>query len=323
MEGRKMESRSAVTMISSPFLEDVAEIYLIRSEKNVLIDTGTGESPRKDIAPALESLGLSLADIHLILNTHGHPDHTGGNADIKEESGAQILIHSQDAVFIEDHESSFWKFIAPVTRVVRGEEFIEDEKRFFLNMAGPDLSVDQRVQDDDVVRIGNDVELQVIHIPGHTPGSVGFYWEKEGMLFTGDSLPGLHTENGGLPIIYDFSTYERSLERLQDLPVKVMLQAHPFRGFSLPPSPVKRGHEIKEYLQDCSLIAGMIRDAVSDLAQYANGVPFIEFADMVISRLPEKAKFKPMSKIPMPKYNALTILSAARLLNLDTLWPKH
>ena len=124
-----MKIHPAVTLISSPFQEDITEIYFIRSEKNVLIDTGTFESPERDIVPSLKDLDLTLEDIDIIVNTHGHPDHTGGDATIKGVSGAQILIHADDADFIEDHLSSFDKYIAPVTEAIVGKEYIPEENQ--------------------------------------------------------------------------------------------------------------------------------------------------------------------------------------------------
>jgi hypothetical protein len=89
-----------------------------------------------------------------------------------------------------------------------------------------------------------------------------------------------------------------------------MLQSHPFRGLSLPPSPIKQREEIKQYLRDCSQVAEWISEAVSRIAPDTFGKPFIEIADEVVASLPEEAGFKPMSQIPLPRFNALTILSA-------------
>ena len=62
-----------VTEIISPFPQGRIVLYLIRGERNAIIDTGTNITPEKDIAPILESMGLTLADIHLILNIHRAP----------------------------------------------------------------------------------------------------------------------------------------------------------------------------------------------------------------------------------------------------------
>lgn len=310
-----MEMHPVVTRISSPIFEESTEIYLIRSDRNVLIDTGIQHSPHNDIAPALGKFGLTLADIDLVLNTHGHPDHTGGNAIVKNESNAQIFIHSEDAIFVQDHERSYEQFIAPVSEVILGKEALKRDRANFLGMSGPDVFVDRPLENDDLIDLGKGCQLRVVHMPGHTSGCVGFYWEKEGILFSGDSLPGLHTENLGLPIISDFKAYDMTLDHMKGLAVRILLQAHPFRGLNLPPSPIKQGVEVDEYLQDCRQMAAWIRESVTRLAPYVKEMPFMDFADRVIAALPEKTDFKPMSQIPLPRYNALTILSA--LKNMD------
>jgi glyoxylase-like metal-dependent hydrolase (beta-lactamase superfamily II) len=114
-----MKIHPAVTQISSIFFSvERVEMYLIKSERNALIDTGIHQSPQNDIAPALKGLGLTLADIDLILNTHGHPDHTGGNATTKSVSNAQILIHTHDVILLQGHERSFELYFAPVLEAI-------------------------------------------------------------------------------------------------------------------------------------------------------------------------------------------------------------
>lgn len=79
-----------IVQVSAKFFDTTVEIYLIRGERNILIDTGIHQSPGKDILPILKVNGLTLSDIHLILNTHDHPDHTGGNSAIKAPGGSNI-----------------------------------------------------------------------------------------------------------------------------------------------------------------------------------------------------------------------------------------
>jgi hypothetical protein len=94
------------------------------------------------------------------------------------------------------------------------------------------------------------------------------------------------------------------------------MQSHPFRGLSLPPSPIKQGEEVEKYLQECQQMAAWIIEAVSSVYPDAADKPFIELADDIIASLPKEAGFKPMSQIPPPRYNALTILSAIKQTGL-------
>ena len=127
-----------VTEIISPFPQGRIVLYLIRGERNAIIDTGTNITPEKDIAPILESMGLTLADIHLILNTHGHFDHTGGNHVIKNSGNAEIFIHKEDEAMVSEHERYFNEFFAPTAEKVLGKEYIKKEWEGFSQMAGPE-----------------------------------------------------------------------------------------------------------------------------------------------------------------------------------------
>jgi hydroxyacylglutathione hydrolase len=135
--------------------------YLIGCEstkKGAIIDPG-GEEDR--VLKAVKKEGF---DIEYIINTHGHLDHVCGNEKIKEATGAQIIMHEDDAEF-----------------------FNRDEVRNFFSVLGLKESppVDKTVKDGDFIEIG-EVKLKVIHTPGHTPGGVCLYNAPD--LFTGDTL---------------------------------------------------------------------------------------------------------------------------------------
>jgi hydroxyacylglutathione hydrolase len=99
-----------------------------------------------------------------IVNTHGHPDHTCGNARVKELTGAGIVMHEAD-----------------------DRMFNSPEGRQMAQQMGftPSPPADQRVVDGDRISAGL-VSLEVIHTPGHSPGGICLL--AEGNLFTGDTL---------------------------------------------------------------------------------------------------------------------------------------
>lgn len=105
------------------------------------------------------------AVVKYILNTHGHPDHTLANRALSSMLGAPTAMHGDDVDFFASAEG----------RQVAGEQ---------LGLAPPDPA-DIRLAHGDRLAVGG-LEIEVIHTPGHSPGSVCFL--VDGNLFTGDTL---------------------------------------------------------------------------------------------------------------------------------------
>ncbi len=100
-----------------------------------------------------------------IINTHGHIDHIGANKGVKDATGAQILIHEADAKMLINSASNL---------------------SFLMGSGVTSPAADQLLKDGDKIKIGNTVELDVIHTPGHSPGGVCL---KTGdIIFVGDTL---------------------------------------------------------------------------------------------------------------------------------------
>jgi glyoxylase-like metal-dependent hydrolase (beta-lactamase superfamily II) len=119
----------------------------VETKEAIIVDPGTDrETEVKKILREIESNGFK---IKCIVNTHGHPDHTGGNKFFKEATGAPILIHEYDASMLR----------------------------------GP--FADQTLRDGDSVQVGA-VLLRVLHTPGHSQGSISLIGRD--FVFTGDTL---------------------------------------------------------------------------------------------------------------------------------------
>jgi glyoxylase-like metal-dependent hydrolase (beta-lactamase superfamily II) len=135
--------------------------YLVYCKETLdcaIIDPG---SEAERIFPLIVELGLKPA---VILNTHGHIDHTGANKDVKERFNVPLCIHSLDSPMLE-----------------KVHEF---ELSFFLG-AKESPPADRLLKHNDTIRFGKS-RLRVVHTPGHTPGSVSFL--GNGALFSGDTL---------------------------------------------------------------------------------------------------------------------------------------
>ncbi len=135
--------------------------YLIQSETShnaILIDAGEAPQP---ILNKIQSLGLELV---YLINTHGHGDHIAGNATIIRETGAKLLIHPLDEPYLRDPTLNLSAFLGARLESPPADGFLEE---------GDEVTVD-------------DIRLQVLHTPGHTPGHITLVGEN--LAFVGDVI---------------------------------------------------------------------------------------------------------------------------------------
>ena len=131
-----------------------------RTKEAMVVDPGG--QPEK-IAEVLDILGANLKYIFV---THCHADHIGGITELKKLKGGKILVSRDDAEGLFNEEINL---------------------AYIINMEKPELEADSRLDDDDLIHVG-DIDFKVIATPGHTKGGLCLYSEKEGMVFTGDTL---------------------------------------------------------------------------------------------------------------------------------------
>ena len=171
--------------------------YLIIDEKNkkaALIDPAKGSKDK--ILSFLEKNDLSL---EAILITHSHFDHIGDVRSLQEKTKACVYIHKEDEKNLEKPGADG---IAPF-------EEIEGAK------------ADKNVKENDLIEIG-DLKIEVIHTPGHTPGGVCYYLEKEKILFSGDTLFSGTIGNLSFPTCSEKDMWI-SLKKLSSLPVDTIV----------------------------------------------------------------------------------------------------
>ena len=167
--------------------------YDARTLECAIIDPGA--EPEK-IFPVITHLGLKPK---MILNTHGHIDHVGANVDMKERFDVPLLIHRLDQPLFEAMKDSELSLMLGAKESPAPDGFLEDGQ---------------------VITVGK-ASFVVIHLPGHSPGSVGFH--GHGTLFSGDTL---FSEGVGRTDLAGGSRkdLERSIRtRLHTLPPKTLV----------------------------------------------------------------------------------------------------
>ena len=138
-------------------------IYIYHDgEAGVIIDAGCSDA---DIQAIKSFLAENNIEVRAILLTHGHFDHIIGLDKLKNLTSAQTLCHEAEKQMIESPEINL--------SITTGQNISVTANRFF--------------EDGDFFIIG-DTTLKVIHTPGHTKGGVCYYDEKNGNIFTGDTL---------------------------------------------------------------------------------------------------------------------------------------
>lgn len=282
-------------------------IYLVKGGCNALIDAGPPQGSASVLASALEPFGVTPSNIDQLLLTHGHVDHVGGIPHLRAGGRPLISIHREDACFLSDHARAFDLFYRLADGLLSGKEDMSEEKKAFLLGAGPEYTPDRLLDDNDTIDLGAGVELRVVGLPGHSKGSVGYYWEKEGILIAGDSIPALGGLDGSFPIIQYLDDYMKSIDRVMQLDLRTLAFTHGYRGVRLPPSTTRRGGEIREYLRDAMDAARSLAEAVHRESGRGNDVPLREVTDRVIAAMPPAMKFVPLAKQFSPRFSAMTV----------------
>jgi len=129
--------------------------FLIEAEKNAIVDLGSLETAKR----------IAFDEICCIILTHVHYDHTAALGHLKLGDKTVVMMHEADAKAIGSNASA----------------------AHFFGGSAPQFHVDTLLKDGMEIELG-DITLQVIHTPGHTPGSICLHEAQSKSLFSGDTI---------------------------------------------------------------------------------------------------------------------------------------
>ena len=216
---------------------------LLGRDRDILVDSGMGVAA---LRPVLDRLSSRT---RFVFTTHAHIDHVGSHPEL---TNCEILAHPAEADELARPSQQGLRFpkrsaeeIAALRASgIEPSEFMLDAVPF----AGFDLESYRRgpvkptrlVSEGDVVETG-DREFHVLHLPGHSPGSIALWEHSSGSLFSGDAIyDGVIVDNLSGS---DVEVYRETMKRLAELPV-----AQVFGGHNAPMTRTQMLDVVEKYL---------------------------------------------------------------------------
>ncbi|MFG1628250.1 MBL fold metallo-hydrolase [Kribbella sp. NPDC049227] len=192
----------------------------------VLLDAGIASTPESATAPELAGLGLRLTDLTLVVNSHAHPDHMGGNAVLKRASGARVAAPAAEVGWLEDNELLLTELWGSDPAAM---DLSPAERSELLEMLDERVRVDVLLRDGDYLPL--DRSLRVMTTSGHSPGHIAVLDESSGTLFSFDDVQGrgqpyLGSSTWLAPLYTDVDRYVGGLNRLLELDFDALVPSH-------------------------------------------------------------------------------------------------
>lgn len=190
-------------------------VFVILGERVTIVDAG-GLGSAGLVLRFLERLGRRPGEVGHIVVTHHHLDHTGSLARLKEATGAAVAAHRKEVPFLTGPMPN--PFVHPALAALTRPIVQRLEPRR--------VEVDVPLEDGQA--LDSLAGFQVLHTPGHTPGSLSLYAPERGLLLVGDAL---QTRWGWVrgpawAFTVDPEAARDTILRLSRLPVRVLCSSH-------------------------------------------------------------------------------------------------
>lgn len=202
-----------------------AQWLVVGDERMLLVDSGIDGTIEQHVGPALAALGRSLLDITDVVISHADVDHYGGNAALRRLAPrARLRATAHDRAWLESWEviaAERYGWYRPY-----GLDYDDGTWTWLRDAAGPDTPLDGTVEDGEVLDLGG-IGVEVMALPGHSPGHVGVVHHQSGTAIVMDAVleRGLYTVDDaivGPPPYGDVAAYRATIARLERLaPVRL------------------------------------------------------------------------------------------------------
>ncbi len=261
--------------------------YLLRGERALLVDTGVKETPGEVILPFLEAAGLDPAELDLVLVSHADVDHFGGDEAIRRAAPrAMLCAHVADIPWLTSRERIMRERYG--WYVEHGVGYPPETAAWLRDAMGAEIPIDVGLTGAEAIRLGAELTVHVLHLPGHTPGHLGLWEPRSRTAIIQDAVMArglLDTEGRVIhPSPYfDAAAYEASARLLASLEPERLLTAH---------YPVIEGTDVDRFLDDT---ADFVRDARAAVREI-----LLEEREVTLARAVERAdeRLGPFTSMP-------------------------
>lgn len=214
----------------------MCQYLLVGEERTVLVDTGLAETPERVIFPYLESVGLSPGDVDEVIISHADVDHCGGNRALRERRpDLRFSCGEADRRYVESNEAMLAEIYGWSEPYGFGQD--EESKAWILAELGGDAPVDAGLRGGETLRLGPGWRVEIMHLPGHTPGHLGIWDPRSEAAIIIDAVleRGIYDREGNRlipPRYFDATLYGGTIRRLLSMRPEHLLTAHypPMRG---------------------------------------------------------------------------------------------
>ncbi len=237
--------------------------YVVAGDRPLLIDTGIASSPEEVILPALAGLGIAPGRLGTVLITHADVDHMGGNAAIKRAAPrARLVAHAADQPWIESRERILRERYG--WYAAHGLDYEPAVQAWLRDNLGPDEPLDATVDAGEWLDLGGQ-RLQVLRLPGHTPGHTGLWEPETRTALISDAVleRGVYDTAGRLlqpPPYFTVQPYLATIAQLERLAPDHLLTAH---------YPAMHGTEVSRFLTESRRFVGDLDQSVAGILREA------------------------------------------------------